>query len=122
MKRIILILALLLALVTTPAIAAEQSCQQSAQYAADALVTTGSGLFYGVSALTDATNDVTMNIYDNTAGSGTKLVHTIVFTTSADNRVQTWSIDPPVEYHTGIYVDADTVSAATTYMIFYKPK
>jgi hypothetical protein len=76
--------------------------------------------FYSIMVTTDGTNAVTVNIYDNaSAASGTKLIPSWVVTTSASNRVQTLSMNPPVPASNGIYVDTST-SGTVAYMLYYR--
>ena len=101
---------------------AGDSCKTSETKTADAAITTSGGLFHGITVVTDATNAVTLNIYDNaTAASGRKLIPTdTVITTSAADRVQTYSVYPPVEYYSGVYVDI-TCSGTVAYMVYFEP-
>ena len=65
------------------------------------------------------TNAATVKIYDNTAASGTMLVPTLEIPTSADNRGEVWSWEPPLAVSTGIYVDV-TCSGTVKYVIYYR--
>jgi len=94
-------------------------CQQSDEKTADAAIDTGGGFFYGIEVMTDGTNAVTIDVYDNTAASGTKLIPTWVVTTSATDRRQTFNRFPSVPYSTGIYVDI-TTSGTVKYMLYYR--
>lgn len=87
---------------------------------ADAGITTGSGEFMGFIITPDGTNDVTLSIYDNTAGSGTKMLPTMIF--AGDGGTQAWSVpgsDRGLEYYTGIYADI-TTSGTVEYAIFFR--
>ena len=91
---------------------------QSAEKSADASIYDGPCLFYGLVIATDGTNDVTIDVYDNTAASGTKLLPTIVIPTSADIRYETIWFGKPVWCKTGIYVDI-TTAGTVAYMAYY---
>ena len=122
MKRLITIIAIMF-LMAAPGVAAEQTymIQSAAQTAdADALVT-GEGYFHGVIIKTDGTNAVTVfAVYDSlTAAAGTKLLMpNVVVTTSATDRVQSFSFDPPVPFHTGLSVDI-TCAGTISYMTYH---
>ena len=118
MKKVILLMALLACFMfaAAPAFAdfsdvktTDASCTPSG----------ASGSFLGIIVVTDGTNSVTIDIYDNTAGSGTKLIPTWVVTTSGSNRVQAIGFDAgDVRYHNGIYVDV-TTSGTVSYMVYF---
>lgn len=119
MKKRYLTLLFILLLIPTLLFAGEW-CQPSEEKTADAAITTSEGLFHGITVITDATNAVTVSIYDNaTAASGTELIPTWTVTTSSTDRVQTYSIIPPVKYYNGVYVDI-TCSGTVTYMVYYE--
>lgn len=82
-----------------------------------AAAVTGVCAFLGIIVVTDETNDLTINIYDNTEASGTKLVPTDMIVKAAS---ATWalSIDPGIPCSTGIYVDV-TCSGTYAYQVQY---
>lgn len=93
--------------------------QKSIGKTADTLITTGSGYLAGMVIHTDGTNSVTVDVYDNTAGSGNKLVSSWTVTTSASNRTTTLSFgNYECLYFTGIYVDI-TTSGTVTFDVYF---
>ncbi|MCK5019384.1 MAG: hypothetical protein KAS32_20165 [Candidatus Peribacteraceae bacterium] len=95
--------------------------EPSANKTADALIATGEYYLYGIMVITDGTNSVTVDTYDNTSGSGTKLHPQWVVTTGANERAKTLSFDPPVFAGTGIYVDI-TTAGTVNYMTYTRQK
>lgn len=93
--------------------------QQTATKTADAACMSVAGYFYGVMVITDGTNSVAVDIYDNTSGSGTKLIPTWTVTTSAASRAATLSMEPPIACNTGIYVDI-TTAGTVSYIVYYR--
>jgi hypothetical protein len=93
--------------------------QQSATQTGDAAISTSPGYLHGIVVMTDGTNAVTVEIYDNkSAASGTKMIPTWTVTTSNTNRSQSYSIEPPVKYTQGIYVDV-TCAGTVSYMVYF---
>lgn len=93
----------------------------SATKAADALIHTGAGYFYGFIVKTDATNSVTLQIYDNTEGSGTRIGPDFLCTTSASNRMCVFGTgEAPIPFDTGLYFDITTTDATPEYTVFYR--
>jgi hypothetical protein len=87
---------------------------------ASASVVTGPGLLDGIILNTDGTNPVTLNIYDNTAASGTQLIpDDTVITTSSTARLSKISFSPPLRFNTGVYVEV-TTSGAVGYIVYYR--
>ena len=119
MKKILLTVFLAIFLIASPVYAGDW-CYPTIEYTDDAAASTTSGLFHGILLVTDATYPVTLSIYDNaSAASGTELIPTCTITTSATNRLSGISIDPPVRYDNGIYVDITIDgSGAVTYMVY----
>lgn len=119
MKKIIV---LLIALLAVPAVAfqPEEWMHQTATLTADAAAVTGAGYIYGIVIVTDGTNAPTFAVYDNTAGSGTKIVPDLVLT--ATPRVQTLSLDPSVAFSNGVYVDITLSAGTVAYMVYYRLK
>lgn len=88
---------------------------------ADAAIVSGRGFFLGIFFVTDATNEVTVNIYDNaSAASGKKLIPTdTIITTAAANRIQAIGFEKgEVPYMNGIYVDI-TCAGTVSYIVYY---
>ncbi len=80
MKKLFCIIAIILLLAGgAPAV---EWGRGSGSQTADALIYTGEGVFYGIMVATDATNAVTVSVYDGTTATGTKLIPTSVVTTS----------------------------------------
>ena len=95
-------------------------CIPSAEYDDDAAILAEAGWFHGITVITDGSNAVTVDIYDNaSAASGTKLIPTATITTSATDRIQT--INPPkrIRVKNGIYVNV-TCSGTVGYMVYYE--
>lgn len=85
-----------------------------------ALTVSGSGVFHGFIMKTDGTNDVTINVYDNTVASGTALMPTDCVILGA-NRLYTFSYDPPVPCNTGIYVEVTVAGGGScSYQVLYE--
>lgn len=85
----------------------------------DALIAVGRGSFRGIIVHTDATNSVTVDIYDATSATGTKLLSSWTVTTSAVDRVQAIGFsDNECPFENGIYVDV-TTSGTVTYDTYY---
>lgn len=91
----------------------------SSQSASAAVVTTGPGLLHYVFFFTDGSTANTVNIYDNaSAASGTKLIPTdFPLTSSATDRGQSISFNPPARFFNGVYVN---VSSTCEYMVYYE--
>jgi len=124
LTAIILILGLMFltqAAVPSHAFMPPEWCQQSDEKTADATIDTGAGFFYGIEVMTDGTNPVTIDIYDNTAAGGTKLIPTWVVTTAATDRRKPLDRFPSVPYSKGVYVDI-TTSGTVKYMVFFRER
>lgn len=95
----------------------------SSEHTAGGSVVTSPGYLYGLMMITDGTNAVTYDLYDSshtTAASAAEHTHLIpvwTVTTSASNRAQTLSFDPPLAYNAGMYASA--YSAGSFNVIFY---
>jgi len=81
-----------------------------------AAVFTGPGFFAGISITTDGTNNVSVDIYDNTAASGKQLTQTLVFI--GTDRVRTFSVGNLIKVDNGIYVNL-TCSGTYEYVVYY---
>ena len=118
MKKLAYILVALF-LLAVPVMAASW-VQHSTEKTADALIDTGKGTFHGILVTTDGTNAVTVEIYDGlVAAGGTQLIATWEITTSSTNRGASLSMDPPVKYDTGLFIDI-TCSGTVQYMVYYE--
>ena len=92
----------------------------SAVKTGDAAIKSSPGYFFGILVATDGTNDVTIQIYDNTSGSGTKLLpDSLVITTGSSDRWEQISFNPPLPFSTGLYVDV-TTSGTVNYIVYYR--
>jgi len=114
MKKTIAIFTLILLLVT---MSWAGDVRQSAQFGKDMCVATGDGLFHGIIVMTDGTYYASVDIYDNTATSGAKLIPTWDISTNSTDRSRTLSINPPARYYKGVYVDI-TTSGTIKYMVY----
>lgn len=117
MKRLFWMI-LIVMLAAVPVVAMEW-VYGSGEKTADALIKSGPGNFDGIVVVTDGTNAVTLDIYDNTAASGKKLIPTTVITTSAADRVRSIGFTNPVKFNTGIYVDI-TCAGTVKYIVTWK--
>ncbi len=115
MKKILIIFACLL--IALCGFAADRIYSQVSTRTSSGLVASGTGILGGVVVATDGTNAVTLNIYDNTDGSGKKIIPSTVITSSASNRVQAIAVD--LQFNTGVYVTA-TSSGSFEYTVYYK--
>jgi hypothetical protein len=86
----------------------------------DAVVRIGRAEVYGMVVMTDGTNAVTVDMFDNTVTGGTKIMPTWTVTTSATDRAQSIAL-PHVPVSTGIYVDI-TCAGTVKYMVYYREK
>lgn len=94
--------------------------QASAVKTASAEITSGKSTFIGILVTNDGTNAVTINIYDNTSGSGTKIVPTLYISASASTRNWALDVSPGLKANTGIYVDVSVAGGGTCeYQVFY---
>lgn len=118
MKRLMLVFLMVL-MVALPVSAVQDWSRPSATKTASASIATSPGYFHGLVVMTDGTNAVTVDVYDNTAGSGEKLIPTWIVTSSATNRAQSYSINPPVRFYTGCYVTISIAGEGTaSYMVY----
>ena len=122
MKKLFLILALILVLLASSAWAfkPQEWMGYSATKTADALIHTGPGFFYGFTCLTDATNSVTFQIYDNTTNSGTRIGNDFICVTSSTNRTCVFGTGYGVPFTVGLYIDITSSDATPDYTIFYR--
>ncbi len=81
---------------------------------ADALIATGRNRVNAVTVITDGTNAATVELYDNTAASGTKRV---VGKCVGANLVNHIIFENPVLFESGIY--ADVTGTGATYIVFF---
>lgn len=103
--------------------ASSSFAEYSGELTADSVVTARPGHFLGIIVITDATNPVTVDIYDSdTAVAGPNLIPTWTVTTSATDRIQAIGFNMgDVKYSKGIYVDITIGGGSVTYMVYYKP-
>jgi len=84
--------------------ASNTGAQLSTGITATGQAITGAGKFQGLIIKCDGTNDVTLNVYDNTAASGTQLIPTnSVFEGTV--RLAAISFAPGIYYNTGVYLE-----------------
>ena len=100
-----------------------QGLVQVAPITADAAVSgvavSGQSAFHGIVVKTDGVNNVTLNVYDNTAAAGTTLipVNTVIL---GSDRTWAFSWSPAVKCSTGIYVSIAVAGGGTaTYKVQY---
>ena len=118
MKKILLIVVVTVLLLAGVAIALDVS-KGSGSQTASATISSVAGTFSGIMIATDGTNAVTLDVYDNTAASGTKLIPTTPITTSAIDRVQIIRPPVPVRYQTVLYVNVSVAGAGTCAYVAY---
>ncbi|MFA5377516.1 MAG: hypothetical protein WC455_17325 [Dehalococcoidia bacterium] len=80
------------------------------------IVATGPGVLTQIIVGTDGTNSPTIDLYDNTAASGTKLVPQWYVYTSAFERIATLPIDNE-RFFNGLYVN---ISGTANVVLLYK--
>jgi hypothetical protein len=94
-------------------------CSISTPASASAAAVTGTAAFYGIIIKTDGTNDVTLNIYDNTSAAGKKIVPTDIVV-SGSQKVWTLSYAPAIKCVNGIYVSISVAGGGSaTYQVLY---
>jgi hypothetical protein len=81
---------------------------------ADTLIATGRNRVNAITVLTDGTNAATVELYDNTAASGTKRV---VGKCVGANLINHILFDNPVRFENGIY--ADVTGTGATFIVFF---
>jgi hypothetical protein len=87
--------------------------------AASSAAVSGACLFYGITVITDGTNNVTLNIYDNTAASGTRLIPTNFIIPGID-RYFGYKPPLPIRCTNGIYVSVSVAGGGTcSYQVLY---
>lgn len=97
--------------------AANQGSKITVGLTASGAALTGQGRFHGLIVKCDGVNDVTLNVYDNTAASGTQLIPTdSIFDGTV--RLAAISLSPGVYYNTGVYVEI-TCAGTTEVMVLY---
>lgn len=121
MKRIIGLVLCFVLIMAVSASAQVASSKASAVKTATALIYTGETLFTGILIATDGTNAVTLDVYDGTSASGTKIIPQQVIPSSAVNRSWALGIDPGVLVRTGIYVVVSVAGGGScSYTVYYK--
>jgi len=112
------ILFFILTAVTTLAFDTDYAKPSSVYTSDQNAIVSGPGYFYGVIVMTDGTNPVTVEIYDNTSGTGTKIIPDWVATTGEADRSQRLSFYPPLSFNTGLSVDITIGGGSTSYVVF----
>lgn len=92
---------------------------KSGEKTADTAILSSAGYFSGIVVETDGTNTCTVVLYDNTAGSGTKIAPDWIVQTSSTNKYATLGFDPMVAIDNGIYVDI-TTAGTCTFEVYYR--
>ena len=116
----ILTISLIAILLIASHVLADRVYVSSGQQTATATIKSGAGILGQIAVVTDGTNAVTIDVYDNaSAASGTKLMPTWVITTSATDRCQSW--DAPgdgVRFMNGLYV-VITCAGTVKYIVYW---
>ena len=112
---------ILISLLLVVALSFSAFAKSTEEKTADAVCVAGKGFLTGFLIATDATNAVTVSIYDSASGAtGKKLIPTCVITTSATDRVQYIGFDSSeVPFINGVYVDI-TTAGTCAYVIYYR--
>ena len=99
--------------------AAREICQPTDQQTTSTACVAEACYFHGIAVITDGTNSVTIDIYDNaSAASGTKLIPTWVIPTSSTNLYAGYDAPHPIRCKNGIYVNV-TCEGDVKYIIYY---
>ena len=80
---------------------------------------TGECAFHGIVLKTDGSNNVTLNIYDNTAASGTKLIPTDFVVPGSDYY---FGYSPPkaIKCSNGVYISVSVAGGGScAFQVFY---
>ena len=115
MKKVLSVLCLSIMFFVVQAIAKDYIIPSAVKTSSAAIISTA-GYIHGISVTTDGTNAVTVNLYDNTAGSGTKIFPT--WTVAATPTSQAYSFYPPVRVTNGLYASLAT-SGTVSYVVYY---
>lgn len=86
---------------------------------ASALIFTGEGVLHGIMVSTDGTNTPTVEVFDNTAGSGTPLTPAWVVATGATDKMRFLSFPQPVRFRIGLYVKITLGAGAMSYVVYF---
>lgn len=97
----------------------EQAISTASTKTADAAILSGAGYFKGFVIVPDGSNDVTITFYDNTAGSGSKLLPTMTF--AGDGGAHGFTLPAFAYAKTGIYADI-TTAGTVEYTVFYSAR
>jgi hypothetical protein len=92
-------------------------CEVTVPATASAAAVTGAAAFMGIMLQTNGVSDVTLDIYDNTAASGSRVIPTNIVIKGGPKRLWTLSLDPGVRCATGIYVNISGTPAS--YQVLY---
>jgi hypothetical protein len=84
----------------------------STNYQTSTAIISGKVAFGGIVIKTDGTNDITLNIYDNTTNSGKRLIppNSVI---SGSAKVWALGYDPPIKCSNGIYVEVSVAGGGT---------
>ena len=93
----------------------KQTCRTTGPVTSSQLIATGRNLLHGVIIGGDGTNAATVTVYDNTAGSGTKLFQEVLEASS--ERSRGFSFPFAVVAVNGLYVAVSGTGAQAT--VFY---
>lgn len=87
---------------------------------ASALIKTGACAFAGLIVVTDGTNEVTVNIYDNIEASGSDRFCPTDMPIRGAAKVFTLDYEPPIQGKTGIYVKISIAGGGScSYQVVY---
>lgn len=98
----------------------KRTSQLTVPAAASAAAVSGPCVFYGLIVKTDGTNNVTVNVYDNTAASGTKLLPTSTVIPGTSRLFAVDFSDAPILCDNGVYVDISVAGGGSfSYQVQY---
>lgn len=92
-------------------------CSIATSLTASGQAVTGSGTFHGFIIKCDGTNDVTINIYDNTSAAGAKLIPAdLIF--EGTIKLNAISFSPGAFFDNGIYVEITCVGTTEVKVLY----
>lgn len=119
MKRNLILGVMMAVLLICSTAWAQTFVNSSGSQTASKLIYTGDGNLHKIVVSTDGTNAVTLDAYDETSATGTKLIPTWIVTSSSTDRTQTIGFSPPVRYSKGLYINVSVAGGGTTAYVVY---